>query len=85
MVQQHLPVPQSDPYPDSTHIGIPVSHTDPKLQSDVFAELVNKFSWAVGSTYRRTYNGKRSLVRNVAIKMASDFIRDQGYPWSTQR
>lgn len=78
MVQQHLPVPPEGP--EATRIGVPVWLTQPALQQDVFKELINKFAWAIGSTYRRTYTRRRSNVRLVAQEFASQLITQEGYP-----
>lgn len=78
MVQKSLPIPPPpDPRP---HLGVPVGLTHPALQTDVFKELVNKFSWALGSTYRTPYGNTRTLTRQLALAMATHFLATQGYP-----
>ncbi len=50
------------------------------LQTDAFKELINKFSWVLGSTYRKPYSNKGSAARKYALMMAMAVIRDNGYP-----
>jgi len=80
--QNRLPMPSDS---ESTRIGIPAYLTDPALQTDVFKELVNKFAWAIGSTYRRSYTKHRSNVRIAAADLARTFITDEGYPLSISK
>jgi len=61
-------------------LGVVASETHAALQTDAFKELVNKLSWALGSTYRQPYSGVRSPARQYAIKMAQAIMRDHGYP-----
>ena len=61
-------------------LGISAAETVPQLQQDCFKELVNKFAWAIGSTYRQSYSGTRSNARIVARGLASQFVREHGYP-----
>ena len=70
--------------PDDT-LGIPAQYTVPGDQSDCFKELVNKLAWAIGSTYRKPYRGRKSLVREEAIKVATSLIGRQGYPESIKK
>lgn len=65
-----------------TVMGVPPYDTCPAKQSDVFKELVNKLSWALGSTYRLPYGHVRLLTRQVALEMAKRLIVDHGYPRS---
>ncbi len=81
MVQQHLPAPTPSEG-ETTRIGIPAHLTQPALQQDVYKELINKLSWAIGSTYRRTYTQRRSNVREAAGRLARDLITEEGYPAS---
>lgn len=81
VVQHALPPPRVTPDHDHT-LGIPTHATQPLLQTDVFKELVNKFAWALGSTYRLTYAGKRSNVRIAAQQLATSIIQAEGYPHS---
>jgi len=67
--------------PDQDHtLGIPPAATQPLMQTDAFKELVNKLSWALGSTYRKQYGQKRSPVRLVAQQMATSVMVVHGYP-----
>ena len=59
--------------------GIPAELTDVGRQSDFFAELVNKLSWAVGSTYRVGYKSPKQPLRAEMIKMATRIIMSEGY------
>lgn len=61
-------------------LGIPAAESIPKLQSDAFVELINKFAWVVGSVYRVPYSGKRCPARQVAVQLAKDLMKDHGYP-----
>lgn len=61
-------------------LGIPPHLTQPALQSDCFKELINKLSWALGSTYRAPYKNVRTPARTFALALAQICIRDQGYP-----
>lgn len=81
MAQTPLPIGPDPRYADEmTRLGIPAHLTEPGLQSDVFKELINKFAWAVGSTYRRSYNQRRSNVRVVALELAIKVLESEGYP-----
>lgn len=61
-------------------IGVPASETHLALQTDAFKELVNKLAWALGSTYRTSYNNTRSPTRQLAIKLAHNLVANEGYP-----
>ncbi len=61
-------------------LGIPPYLTQPELQQAIYKELINKFAWAIGSTYRMTYTQRRSNVRLWAAELAKVTITDQGYP-----
>jgi len=61
-------------------LGIPPEAAQPQLQQDAFKELINKFAWALGSTYRHPYANKRSPTREYARRIAARVLRDQGYP-----
>ena len=65
---------------DPEWLGVPAALTQAALQTDAFKELVNKLSWALGSTYRTPYSGVRHPTRRLAIKMASYLVQSQGYP-----
>jgi len=60
--------------------GIEASETHIKLQSAAWAELVNKLSWAIGSTYRVPYRNPRVGVRVSALALAHVVLKDHGYP-----
>jgi len=80
VVQTRLTSPVATPAEGS--LGIPVFQTQPLLQQDVFKELVNKFAWVLGSTYRQPYGNRKCLARQYAITLAGDVISSHGYPIS---
>jgi len=61
-------------------LGIPGKDTLVAFQTEVFKELINKLSWALGSTYRRPYSNQRTEVRQLAIAIAKHLVATQGYP-----
>jgi len=61
-------------------LGIPPDQAQSLLQTDMFKELVNKFAWALGSTYRLPYANVRSPVRQYAVRCATAVIQAHGYP-----
>ena len=61
-------------------IGIPASEAQSLLQTDSFQELVNKFAWVLGSTYRVPYCNVRTPARKFAIKLATRTQQQIGYP-----
>lgn len=69
-----------DPGRGPDRLGLDPGETQPLLQQDVFKELVNKFSWAIGTTYRQRYSNTRSLSRLAALKLARTFVLAEGYP-----
>lgn len=66
-------------------LGIPAGSTQVALQTDMFKELVNKLSWAIGSTYRRSYANNRQRTRQLSIKIATRLIDQEGYPQQIQK
>jgi len=68
--------PKEGPEP----LGILPRDTVIGLQTEVFKELINKFAWALGSTYRVAYSNQRSEARQLAIRMAKRVVEVQGYP-----
>jgi len=60
--------------------GSPPGDVSAIIQSDVFKALINKISWAIGSTYKKRYSGKNTDVTNYARMCAHAIIRDHGYP-----
>jgi len=66
-------------------MGIPANLTQSQLQQDVFKELINKFAWALGSTYRRSSTQRRSNVRLLARQLATAVIESEGYPGKIAR
>jgi len=62
--------------------GVHVSLVDGGSQTEVFKELINKLSWAIGSTYKRRYSGKGCEVTDYARMCAHAILRDHGYPAS---
>ncbi len=61
-------------------LGIPPHEAQSALQQDAFKELINKIAWALGSTYRQSYNTRRSPARQAAVVLARETIREHGYP-----
>jgi len=72
-----LPAVPEPPWPQ---LGLDPLHTQPALQQDVYKELVNKLAWVLGSVYRVPYGNRKSPPRNVALKLAAEVIKTQGYP-----
>lgn len=62
--------------------GVHVSLVDGGAQTEVFKELINKLSWAIGSTYKKRYSGKNTPVADYARMCAHAILRDHGYPTS---
>ena len=82
MVQpKQLPLPMPKPS-ENGKLGLDAQDCQPQLATDVFKELVNKISWAVGSTYRQSYSNTRSNVRHVSRLIAVRLITEHGYPAS---
>ena len=65
---------------DEHSLGIPAASTHALSQSHAWAELVNKLSWAIGSTYRVPYRNPRTGARLTALSMAQVLLQDHGYP-----
>lgn len=65
---------------DSLSLGIPASQTFGPGQTNAFKELVNKFAWALGSTYRTPYRWRWSPARSAALELASSVVSEHGYP-----
>jgi len=61
-------------------LGVPAADTHAALQQDAFKELVNKLAWAIGSTYRTPFSNTRTATRQLACRIASRMIVQQGYP-----
>lgn len=61
-------------------LGVPSAETVIGFQTEVFKELINKFAWALGSTYRQAYSNQRTPVRQLAIAIAKHVVAKQGYP-----
>jgi len=61
-------------------LGLPSAETILGFQTEVFKELINKFAWALGSTYRAPYSNQRTAVRQLAIRLAKAVVHGQGYP-----
>jgi len=73
---KEAPAPEEGP----ELLGVPPRDTVVGFQTEVFKELINKFAWALGSTYRQPYSNQRSPTRQLAIAMAKHIIEKQGYP-----
>lgn len=74
--RKNAPAPQERP----ERLGVPSSETVIGFQTEVFKELINKFAWALGSTYRAPYSNQRSPARQLAIAIAKHVVDIQGYP-----
>lgn len=66
-------------------LGVPSGNLEPAARHDCLKELVNKLSWALGSTYRLPYTNRRSNVRQLAITLAVDVLDSQGFPTHADR
>lgn len=73
---------QTNPISSSEPLGIPPSAAQPQLQTDSYKELINKFAWVLGSTYRVNYSNVRCPARVVARRLATAVIKECGYPRS---
>jgi len=73
---KNAPIPREGP----ERLGVPSSDTVVGFQTEVFKELINKFAWALGSTYRLPYSNQRSPARQLAIAIAKHIVDIQGYP-----
>jgi len=70
---------------DGEGMGIPTSETQPSLQTEAFKELVNKLSWAIGSTFRSSYSSPKSPARELAVRVAKRIMELHGYPRTIAR
>jgi len=61
-------------------LGIPADQADGDAQADILAELTNKISWAIGSTFRSPYRNRSTRARSRAIDIAGDLLDSEGYP-----
>jgi len=61
-------------------LGIPAANLTPEARHDALKELVNKFAWALGSTYRCPYTNRRTPTRGLAITLAANVLDKQGFP-----
>lgn len=68
------------PKEESGLLGIPPSDTIVAFQTEVFKELINKFAWALGSTYRCAYSNQKTDARQLAIRIAKRVVEVEGYP-----
>lgn len=75
-VKKEPPVPSEE----SEALGIPASYSIIGFQTEVFKELINKFAWALGSTYRTAYSNQKTPTRQLAISIAKHVVSRQGYP-----
>lgn len=69
-----LPLNEDPPF------GVAPGEAHPTLQTDAFKELINKLSWALGSTYRLQYGSTHNPVRKYAQRIAKKVLADHGYP-----
>lgn len=76
---EEAPPPRPLP-PDPSTLGIPVQDCNPALAAAFYAELTNKLSWALGSTYGRTYHKKTGPVREFAWQLTKRIAQMQGLP-----
>jgi len=60
-------------------IGIPAGNTIPAQQTEFFKELVNKISWALGTSYRVRYSSPGAEPRATALALAQRVISELGY------
>ena len=60
--------------------GISAGQTLLAFQTDSWKELVNKLSWAIGSTYRIQYGSVNNPSRKYALRIARRILMDHGYP-----
>lgn len=60
--------------------GVAGATVGPKVQSDVFKELINKLAWVLGSTYAMGYTHKDTHLKDYARMCAHAILRDHGYP-----
>jgi len=63
-------------------LGIPPAETQDALKADAYKELINKISWALGSTYRVNYSNTRMPARGYAQVIVGAIVRDHGFPRS---
>lgn len=75
-----LPIPGRVYSSDPSGLGVPAAITHLALQTDAFKELVNKFAWVLGSTYRVPYGNTSAPARVAAVALARRVVREQGYP-----
>jgi len=61
-------------------MGVIALDTHLALQTDVCKELVNKFAWVLGSTYRVPYANMKTDARQYAWRLVKKVIEDHGYP-----
>lgn len=74
--QKKAPTPSEGPEP----LGVPAPTTIVGFQTEVFKELINKFAWALGSTYRLPYSNQGTKARRLATLIAKHVVEKQGYP-----
>lgn len=73
-----VPVPPTPLASDP--MGLPGSATILLQQTDAYKELVNKLSWALGSTFQVPYTGNRTVCRTYVRHVVSAILRDHGWP-----
>lgn len=74
--EKKAPAPLGVPEP----LGVPAPTTVVGFQTEVFKELINKFAWALGSTYRVAYSNQGTAARKLAVVIAKHVVERQGYP-----
>jgi len=78
VTQTQKKAPGADTAPEP--LGVPPPESIVGFQTEVFKELINKFAWVLGSTYRVPYSNKGSPARQLATLIAKRIIEKQGYP-----
>ena len=80
MQPHQIPLPGGSLSKWPSHLGIPVGGTQPALQTEAYKELVNKLSWALGSTYGVPYTNMMTVARRWAVALATHTTTIHGYP-----
>lgn len=82
-VQLPLPEPKDPPEPPPEGaFGIPSAEAQESQRAEIYKELINKFAWVLGSTYRVNYSNTRMPARMYAQRIVGKVIADHGFPHS---